>query len=75
MPAGLPSWDDLVTELAERAGFTDPQALSDLGSLDAAEVLRRTLEKSEARKPAEEVGRTRSDMPWRVSSGNRLGTD
>jgi hypothetical protein len=40
MAAGLPSWDDLLTELATRLDV-DPVGLGQLGPLDAAEYLRR----------------------------------
>ena len=40
MAAGLPSWDDLLTALAERLDV-DPGGLGQLGPLDAAEYLRR----------------------------------
>jgi hypothetical protein len=40
MAAGLPSWDDLLAELATRLDV-DPVGLGQLGPLDAAEYLRR----------------------------------
>ena len=40
MAAGLPSWEDLLAELARRLQV-DPAGLGDLGPLDAAEYLRR----------------------------------
>jgi hypothetical protein len=44
MAAGLPSWDDLLAELAERLDV-DPEGLNQLGPLDAAEYLRRAAAK------------------------------
>jgi hypothetical protein len=48
VPAGLPSWDELLADLAGRAGLEDPDALAALGSLDSAEVLRRAVEDEES---------------------------
>ena len=53
--AGLPSWGDLLTALAERLGV-DPDGLDQLGPLDAAEYLRRATGGGSAAETARALG-------------------
>ncbi|WP_409333296.1 SIR2 family NAD-dependent protein deacylase [Trujillonella humicola] len=52
--AGLPSWSELLADLARRVGIKQPAQLSTLGPLDAAEVLRRAADRRERDRPASE---------------------
>ncbi len=45
VPAGLPSWGDLLSWLATRTGLPDGDGLDTLNPLDAAEILRRQASK------------------------------
>lgn len=56
VPAGLPSWGDLLTWLAERTNLPDGDGLDRLNPLDAAEVLRRAVLKEVGRGRANALG-------------------
>jgi hypothetical protein len=75
MAAGLPSWDDLLGELAERLDV-DPHGLDQLGPLDAAEYLRRAAARNthgSAADSARELGHLVRDVighPTRYALGH-----
>ncbi|MGY1771953.1 SIR2 family protein [Blastococcus sp. SYSU D00813] len=52
--AGLPTWSGLLTVLAERVELETGTGFSDLGPLDAAELLRRAAERREQELPESE---------------------
>ncbi|SMO88787.1 SIR2-like domain-containing protein [Geodermatophilus aquaeductus] len=54
MAAGLPSWSGLLKDLGQRVGIDDATGWGGLNSLDAAEILRRAAEETEAAKPVDE---------------------
>jgi hypothetical protein len=53
--AGLPSWGELLSRLAERLDVKDGEALAALGPLDAAELLRRQAQKQPSEAGVENV--------------------
>jgi hypothetical protein len=75
VPAGLPSWGQLLKWLAERLNVEEADGLKQLNPLDAAEVLRRAAEENAAGDPGLSLGdlvAARIDHPRRYALSHIL---